>query len=204
MPVKGGDYGRRRLDGAEFEIDVIAGPVADQPRIAGEHPDAGDAVLLEHRDRIGRRIAHQQFLLYRGEIGVDDRAAVVAAERQSELQRPDQHALAKWRAAAADREANAAPMQLGDGGDGARRQRLLGGDESAVDIRDDERDVSHAGFPGEQDEGGIKTSTPVAEATMTIELRPTNSPLSTAPTVIAMRASSEAGSRIGPNRQSRM
>ena len=42
---------------------------------------------------------------------------------------------------------------------------------------------------------GVGTSTPVVEATTTIEVRPTNSPLSTVPTVFAMRRSMIA--RIG-------
>jgi hypothetical protein len=200
MPVKGWDQGRRRLNGMDFEVDVIAGAIADQPRASGEYPDAGDAVLFQQGDRVPRRIGRQQFLLYRRQIGIDDRAPIIAAERQSEPQRFDQHALAEGRPAAADREMNPSLAQPSDGRDRARCQRLVGSDQRAVDIRDDERDFSHAGLLG----GGVKTSIPVAEATTTTELRPTNSPLSTVPTVIAIRASSAAESRIGPNRQSRM
>ena len=52
--------------------------------------------------------------------------------------------------------------------------------------------------------GGTNTSTPVAEASTTIELRPTNNPFSTVPTVAAIRVSSAPGLAIGPNRQSRI
>jgi hypothetical protein len=52
--------------------------------------------------------------------------------------------------------------------------------------------------------GGVKTSTPVEDATTTIELRSTKSPLSTVPTVNAILFSTARGSASGPKRQSRM
>src|SRR5947207_78894 len=90
-------------------------------------------------------------------------------------------------------------MQSLDRRDGARRQHLVPGDEGAVDIGDDERDLVHDDFAPR-----VSMSTPSSEATTTVELRPTNSPFSTTPTIELIDRSVSCGSSIGPNRQSRM
>src|SRR5579885_866508 len=192
----GGHHGRRHVDRVDFVIHVVAVAVEDHPLVADKDPGA-DAVLVEDVDRLAGNLGREADLLDDGEVGFDDGAAVVAAERQGDGQRIAHRLEPEGRPAAAEGEADAGGVEPAHGGDRGGAQRFLGGDKGAVDIADDELDPAH-GAPR------VKTSTPSAEATTTAELRPTNSPLSTTPTMAAMRHSSAAASAIRPKRQSRM
>src|SRR5204862_7757294 len=119
--------------------------------------------------------------------------------RQYLVQRIDQHAKPESRAATAVRKPEATRMQAFDSGNRARCKHLAAGDEGTVDIGDDQRDLVHREtVPPE-----VRISTPSSEATITAELRPTNRPFSTTPTIELIRRSVSTGSSIEANRQSR-
>ena len=131
------------------------------------------------------------------QVGLDDRAGIIAAERQLQAQRLDHHAQPERRAAAADRKRDAACVQPLDRRDRARGQHLVVRDEGAVDIGDDQRDASHRRSPFRRASGSRRR---LAEATTTAELRPRNSPFSTTPTVMLIACSGCRGSAIGAER----
>ena len=142
-------HDRRRLPhGVGFAIDMVARRVRAQPLVAGEAP-AIDPVLAEYRDRLFRDFGRDPDLLDNGQgrqVRFDDRAGVVAAERQLEAQWLNQHPQPERRAAAAYREGDAARVQPLDGRHGARGQHLVVRHERAVHIGDDERYPFHAGL----------------------------------------------------------
>src|SRR5947209_9186471 len=171
------DDGRRRLNCAGLVRDVRTLGIEDHPLIPDEQP-AIDCICSEHLDRRSGGLGRNELLLDDAEIRRDDGAAIVAAEGQCEAQWLDQHTQPERRAAAADRKPYAARMQTLDRGNRARRQDLVGRDERAVDIGDDERDFHRRAAPPE-----VNTLMPPCDATMTAELRPTKSPFSTTPTI---------------------
>src|SRR6185295_615530 len=71
------------------------------------------------------------------QIAAGDDAAVARRKGCCQLQRREQHAQPTRRPTAYDRKADAAGAQLGDGGLRPPAQRLVGGEESAVDIGND-------------------------------------------------------------------
>ena len=179
---------RRGLDRAGLVRDMSACRISDQPFIADKKP-AIDVVRLKRRDCLFGGIRRDQLLFNDCQIGGDDLTAIVAAERQRQAERLDQHPQAKRRT-----------VQPFDRGDRAVCQDFVVSDEGAVDIRDHQRDFAHRGpVPL-----AVRTSIPPGDATITAELRPTKRPFSTTPTIELMRRSVSAGSFIGPNRQSRM
>src|ERR1700722_1700226 len=190
------DDGRRYVDRMDLVINVVALAIEDHPLIADKDPGI-DAIGMEDIDRLARDLRRDAHLLDHGQIGLDDRPAIVAAERQRDLQRVAHRRQAEGRPAAADRKPDTALVQFAHGGDGGGAQRLFGGNEGAIDIGDDELDLAHK-VPRS------KISTPPSEATMTADVRSIKSPLSTTPTVILTCFSSFRGSVMRAKRQSRM
>ena len=74
------------------------------------------------------------------QIGGREHAAIEASDRSRNSEAIDNHSKAARRPTTDDRKCDTAGPQRGDGGYGLGRQRLVAGDQSAVDIRDDGRD----------------------------------------------------------------
>ncbi len=117
--------------------DVFTIRVVDQPFVGGEEPDVG-AELPEDLQRSFGGVRRDQVLLDRMHLGIDDRGAVERTDRQPERQRLDQEPHADRGAAGGDGEADAGLVQPLHRGLRALRQRLVLGQQRAVDVGDDQ------------------------------------------------------------------
>ena len=115
--------------------DVFAASVVDQPFVVGEQPDVG-AELAEDLQAALSCVFRNQMLLDRIHLGIDDRGAVERADRQPQRQRLDQEAHADRGPAGGDGEADAGLVQPLHRGPRTLGQRLVLGQQRAVDVGD--------------------------------------------------------------------
>src|SRR5689334_9418298 len=131
------------LDRARFVADILAVWIASQPLFIGEQPYI-DAELFEQCDGALNDRGWNEVLLDRPHPGIDDGAAVEGAERQRERERFDQKFHADGWPAGDDGEADAGRTQFLHGVACGLRHALVGGDQRAVDVGDNELDAGHA------------------------------------------------------------
>ncbi|MGC0393332.1 hypothetical protein ABIF91_005718 [Bradyrhizobium sp. USDA 241] len=117
--------------------DVAAAGIVDQPFVGGEQPDVGPKLTKDLQGPLGCARGNQ-VLLDRPHLGIDDRGAVERADRQPQRQRLDQEAHADRGAAGGDGEADAGLVQPLHRASRALGQRLVLGQQRAVDVGDHE------------------------------------------------------------------